>query len=52
MIDKVTSWAGFGSSVPLGARPGDDPALDRKIASSLTDEALAWRVGSWRQRYL
>ncbi len=24
----------------------------REVASSLTDEALAWAVGTWRKRYL
>lgn len=27
-------------------------AVDREIAASLTDEALAWAVGAWRKRYL
>lgn len=29
-----------------------DVQLDRDIAASLTDEALAWAVGTWSKRYL
>ena len=29
-----------------------DVRLEREIAASLTDEALAWAVGTWRKRYL
>ena len=29
-----------------------DVQLERDIAASLTDEALAWAVGTWRKRYL
>ena len=27
-------------------------AVEREIADSLTDETLAWAVGTWRNRYL
>lgn len=50
LIDKVASWTGHHRAVPLGARPGDDPELDRQIAASLTDEALACHLATWRQR--
>jgi len=26
--------------------------VDRDVKASLTDEALAWAVGTWRKRYL
>lgn len=26
--------------------------VDREVKASLTDEALAWAVGTWRKRYL
>jgi len=29
-----------------------DVQLERDIAASLTDEALAWAVGTWSKRYL
>lgn len=31
---------------------GSDPQLDRYIAAALTDETLAWAVGTWGPRYL
>jgi len=50
LLDKVASWTGLRPSLPQGSRPGDDLALDRQIAESLTDEALAWRLATWQQR--
>lgn len=32
--------------------PTTDVQLERDIAASLTDEALAWAVGTWSKRYL
>jgi hypothetical protein len=31
--------------------PTTDVPLERDIAASLTDEALAWAVGTWSKRY-
>lgn len=52
LISKAATWAGRRQGVPSSARAGDDPQLDRYIAASLTDETLAWALGTWRQRYL
>lgn len=53
LISKTATWVGRRRCVvvPAGARPGDDPRLDRDIAESLTDESLAWALHTWRQRY-
>lgn len=51
LISKVATWAGRRRGVAAGARAGEDPRLDREIAASLTDESLAWALGTWRQRY-
>lgn len=52
LIGKTATWVGRRRCVvPTGARPGDDPRLDREIAQSLTDESLAWALSTWRRRY-
>lgn len=50
-ISKAATWRGRRAVLP-GARAGDDLAFDRDIAASLTDESLAWALGTWRARYL
>lgn len=47
-ISRAAVWAGLHKA---GGRD-DEARLERYIADSLTDEALAWAVGTWRQRYL
>lgn len=47
-ISRAAVWAGL----HRGAGRGRDAQLERYIADSLSDEALAWAVGTWRQRYL
>ena len=46
----ISRRSGMGGAAQAGeaAREGDDPQLDRYIAASLSDEALAWAVGTWR----
>lgn len=48
LISRAALWAG--RRRPDGAGP--DPLIEREIAVSLTDEALAWALGTWRKRYL
>lgn len=48
LISRAAIWAGRRG--PDGA--GLDPLIEREIAVSLTDEALAWALGTWRKRYL
>jgi hypothetical protein len=48
LIGRAAIWAG--QRRPDGAAP--DPLIEREIAASLTDEALAWALGTWRKRYL
>ena len=50
-ISRAAVWAGRCRDSGA-ARGGDDAQLEREIASSLSDEALAWAVGTWRKRYL
>lgn len=47
-ISRAAIWAGL----HRGVVHDRDAQLERDIAASLTDEALAWAVGTWRQRYL
>lgn len=51
LISKAATWRGRRIVLP-GARARDDLQLDRDIAESLTDESLAWALGTWRARYL
>ncbi len=48
LISRAATWAG--RHRPDDAGP--DPFIEREIAVSLTDEALAWALGTWRKRYL
>ena len=50
LISRAALWAGRRRD--SGAARVDDVWLEREIAASLTDEALAWAVGTWRKRYL
>jgi hypothetical protein len=51
LISRAAVWAGR-RRPGEAARAGEDPCVEREIAPSLTDEALAWAVGTWRKRYL
>jgi len=51
LISKTATWRGRRAVRP-GARAGDDLQVDRDIAASLTDESLAWALGTWRARSL
>lgn len=51
LIGRAAVWAGR-RRPGEAARAGEDPCVEREIAASLTDEALAWAVGTWRKRYL
>lgn len=48
LISRAAIWAG--RRRPVRIEP--DPLIEREIAVSLTDEALAWALGTWRKRYL
>jgi hypothetical protein len=50
-LSRAAVWAGQQRSAEA-ARAGHDACLEREIAASLTDDALAWAVGIWRKRYL
>lgn len=52
LISRAAVWAGLRNTTRGGGRQAVDPQLEREIQSSLSDEALAWAVGSWRKRYL
>jgi len=52
LISRAAVWAGRRRGPLATANPHDDRQLDRYIAASLTDETLAWAVGTWRGRYL
>jgi len=47
LIGRAAVWAGR-RRPGEAARAGEDPCVEREIAASLTDEALAWAVGTWR----
>ena len=47
LISRAAVWAGR-RRPGEAARAGEDPCVEREIAASLTDEALAWAVGTWR----
>jgi hypothetical protein len=51
LISRAAVWAGR-RRPGEAARAGEDPCVEREIAASLTDEALAWAIGTWRKRYL
>ena len=51
LIRRAAVWAGLHRSGQAD-RYARDVQLDRYIASSLTDEALAWALGTWSKRYL
>ena len=51
LISRAALWAGRRRDSGA-ARGVDDAWLEREFAASLTDEALAWAVGTWRKRYL
>lgn len=52
LISSAAVWVGRRRGFrPLGHHE-PDPQLDRYIAASLTDETLAWALGTWRKRYL
>ena len=46
LIGRAAVWAGR-RRPGEAARAGEDPCVEREIAASLTDEALAWAVGTW-----
>ena len=48
LISRAAVWAGR-RRPGEAARAGEDPYVEREIAASLTDEALAWAVGTWRK---
>ena len=50
LIGRAAVWAGR-RRPGEPARAGEDPCVEREIAASLTDEALAWAVGTWSKRY-
>ena len=52
LISRAAMWAGRRRGIAPTLCEGDDPQIDRYIAASLTDETLAWAVGTWRKRYL
>jgi hypothetical protein len=47
LIGRAAVWAGR-RRPGEAARAGEDPCVEREIAASLTDEALAWAVGTWQ----
>lgn len=51
LIGQAAMWAGL-QRRGQAARRAAEAKLDRYIAASLTDEALAWAVGTWSKRYL
>ena len=51
LISRAAIWAGRRSHGGAG-QESNDLYVDREIAASLSDEALAWAVGTWRKRYL
>ncbi|MDO2396061.1 hypothetical protein QRB38_20005 [Mycobacterium avium subsp. hominissuis] len=51
-IGRAAAWAGLRGSAAPDTPGALDERLERDIAASLTDEALAWAVGTWRKRYL
>jgi len=52
LIGKTKRWLGIRCEKPSELHIDEDPRLDREIASSLTDETLAWALGTWSKRYL
>lgn len=52
LISSTAVWAGRRRGPRPVRRQEADPQLDRYIAASLTDETLAWALGTWRKRYL
>lgn len=52
LIRTTALWMGRRRGAPSMRCTRGDPQLERYIAASLTDETLAWAVGTWRQRYL
>lgn len=51
LISRAALWAGRRRDGGA-ARRVDDAWLERELAASLSDEALAWAVGTWSKRYL
>jgi hypothetical protein len=60
LISRAAIWVGRRRTMPPVVEPAEwrrrgqsaDPRLERDIAASLTDETLAWAIGTWRKRYL
>ena len=52
MVKRWSSRAAVWAGLRRDAGDDRDLQLERYIAGSLTDEALAWAVSTWRQRYL
>ena len=50
LISRAALWADRRRGGDT-TRRHDDPRLDRYIEASLSDEALAWAVGTWSKRY-
>ncbi len=51
----AAGWLSFTHDHRADARQAADEQsrmVDREVRASLTDEALAWAVGTWRKRYL
>lgn len=51
-IRRAAVWAGLRSFAVPAASVAFDARLEREVRAALTDEALAWAVGTWRKRYL
>lgn len=51
LIGQAAMWAGLPRRGEASRRAAE-VQLDRYIAASLTDEALAWAAGTWSKRYL
>lgn len=48
-------WLSFARGSRAHARQAAEEQsllVDREVSASLTDETLAWAVGTWRRRYL
>lgn len=52
LIGAAAVWRGRRRGLVSITREGDEVRLQRYIAASLTDETVAWALGTWRDRYL